>query len=943
MNRGFEKFIEYMRLRTDAACGAGGILRMAEFLFIVAKFGSFYYFMDVSANYGAVTIMSSIIVAVMFAAFKRKLIPAVIYALISVMMFADIIYHGYYNSYLSVRLLNSAYMLGDITESVREIIQPEYFVLFADVLAIFLIRAVYPEVRRRIYGGTRKAIAPVPEAGAGGGDPRADEAVCGRGHDKISALKTGICVFAALTLVFNPFADDFLTSAGSQEVFTYHVRDLLGADSDSYASDKYYIATGTYEDSLSGGLFGAAEGRNLIVIQVESLQNFLIGREYNGQVITPFLNSLISDDDTIYFDHYYYQIGAGNTSDAEFATNNSILGTLESYTYDLYDDNYFKGLPWLLRERGYSTAVMHGYDGEFWNRENMYPAMGFEEYFDDSYYDEDEDYSGSGFVSVCDESFYRQSIPALESLKQPFYAFMITLSGHHPFDQGGDNVYLEPEDGDEGTLVYNYLNTARYEDMALESFFNDLKESGLYDDSIICIYGDHYGLSCEKKEVSERLTEILGEDYNLKWHFNVPLIVNIPGSDADMTVSTAGGQLDFMPTIAYLLGFEELDTLYMGQNLITAQEGYAAIQSFMLKGSFITDDVLFQQSRDGVFSNSNVYDIDSWKKLGVQDYEELSLRSKQLSNMSEFYLKNDVLDKVLNEDLSMKEILAGVEKEILPDNIVYIAGDEETDILSAMDDAYAAGERCVSVNVASEQVYEELSGAEDEDGRVYSTLTCEEAADWASEHEDACVIINIETGGEPYISKTRSDLDRDTKVVCMTELYGDLKAVQLADEDAETGYADDEVEGSGSYAIRADTDNIIINASTMKYFAAAQDLGFENVLFEPDLSEYNESDYETFFMSYTPWAVLVPEGTGEAELKVFSSAESPVYERSGENCVKIFELQSGSKGSDGISLIGLLGDGGAPALSLALIAAVSAGAGGLTVMVRRFKRRGYQS
>ena len=61
--------------------------------------------------------------------------------------------------------------------------------------------------------------------------------------------------------------------------------------------------------------FGVAEGRNLIVIQLESFQNFVINAEYNGQEITPNLNEIIKGD-TIYLDRYYQQIGSGNTSDA---------------------------------------------------------------------------------------------------------------------------------------------------------------------------------------------------------------------------------------------------------------------------------------------------------------------------------------------------------------------------------------------------------------------------------------------------------------------------------------------------------------------------------------------------------------------------------------------------------------------------------------------------
>ena len=102
-----------------------------------------------------------------------------------------------------------------------------------------------------------------------------------------------------------------------------------------------------------------------------------------------------------------------------------------------------------------------------------------------------------------------------------------------------------------------------------EQKVEELKDEGLYENSIICIYGDHYGLSCTDPEIKKMMTDIMGEDYNYKWHFNIPLIINIPGSGVNETISTAGGQLDFLPTVAYLLGMESLDTIYLGQNLNT--------------------------------------------------------------------------------------------------------------------------------------------------------------------------------------------------------------------------------------------------------------------------------------------------------------------------------------------------------------------------------------
>ena len=93
-----------------------------------------------------------------------------------------------------------------------------------------------------------------------------------------------------------------------------------------------------------------------------------------------------------------------------------------------------------------------------------------------------------------DKPFFKESMPLLESLEQPFYAHMITLTHHHPYLIVEEDATIEPAETNGGS-VNRYFQTARYLDEALEQFFHDLKEAGLYEDSLIFIYGDHYGIS----------------------------------------------------------------------------------------------------------------------------------------------------------------------------------------------------------------------------------------------------------------------------------------------------------------------------------------------------------------------------------------------------------------------------------------------------------------
>jgi len=431
-------------------------------------------------------------------------------------------------------------------------------------------------------------------------------------------------------------------SITNQEFFSYHLKDIINY---FFGGTDVVLANGqnfAYEKSIDDGpLYGVAKGRNLIVIQVESFQNFLIGREYNGVEVTPNLNKLI-ENDSIYFDNYYMQVAMGNTSDAEFATNNSLYGAIEYCTYALYDNNHYRGLPILLDEKGYDVAAFHGYKKEFWNRCGAYSALGFKKFYSEKDYVYD-DVVGFG---IRDDDFFRQSIAYMQKMRQPFYSFLITLSNHHPFPLPDGEEPIPAKKGDEGTLVYNYLNSARFTDKCIGEFIEELKESDLYDDSIIAIYGDHFGLTASDPDIQKSMKKLLGKRYDVDEMARIPLIIHIPGEDVKQTIGISGGQLDFLPTIAYLMGFESLDTLYLGQNLMTAKSGFVAEGIYFPKGSFVKDDVFYVMSKDGVFENGRAWNIKTGDKVDIKDFRIDSLKAEQLIAHSQSYLKNDTIGQM---------------------------------------------------------------------------------------------------------------------------------------------------------------------------------------------------------------------------------------------------------------------------------------------------------
>src|SRR5699024_1288466 len=127
----------------------------------------------------------------------------------------------------------------------------------------------------------------------------------------------------------------------------------------------------------------------------------------------------------------------------------------------------------------------------------------------------------------------------------------LTLTHHHPYLIDEEDATIDPAETGDGS-VDRYFQTARYLDESLEQFFDDLKEAGLYDDSIIMIYGDHYGISDNHNRA---MSEIIGEEITPLKNAElqrVPFMIKIPGVKGKGSVEEYAGQIDVMPTMLHL-------------------------------------------------------------------------------------------------------------------------------------------------------------------------------------------------------------------------------------------------------------------------------------------------------------------------------------------------------------------------------------------------------
>ncbi|MGG2066469.1 LTA synthase family protein [Bacillus sp. S14(2024)] len=495
---------------------------------------------------------------------------------LSFILFGNAMFYGFYDDFVTFPVLFQTNNMADLGTSIKELFTYKTLLLFADVIILTILSRKFPnfcdttplsqQEKRTFFSGVTAALA----------------------------LQMAISVIYKPQLFSHSF--DRQTVVKNLGLYTYHVYDIalqskssaqrVFASGDRFSEIDNYVKTKDRQKNKE--LFGVAKDKNVILISMESTQSFVINQKINGKEITPFLNDFIKD--SYYFDNFYHQTGQGKTSDAEFIIENSLYPLDRGSVFFTHANNEYTATPEQLKKYGYYSAVFHSNDKTFWNRDLMYPALGYDRYFNL------QDYTNAEQMSVGwglkDKEFFEQSISKLKSLPQPFYTKFITLTNHFPF-------LLEPEDrfineyNSESGVVNRYFPTVRYTDEALKHFVTRLKEEGLYDNSIIIIYGDHYGIS---ENHNAAMAQFLGKEtltpFDTMQLQRVPLIIHIPGQKGKI-ISKVSGQIDVKPTLLHLLGIKTNNSIEFGTDLFETNDEPLVV---MRDGSFVTNDYMYTKN-----------------------------------------------------------------------------------------------------------------------------------------------------------------------------------------------------------------------------------------------------------------------------------------------------------------------------------------------------------
>lgn len=556
---------------------------------------------------------------------KRKLLAYLIVNLaLTGIFFAAIMYYKYYGVIVTWRALEQVNQVTAVKNSVFSLIDPYFLFIFTDIIVLIYLLIVSRKkkdslgsrlIRKFNLRNERRGVMMV-----------------------VFALSIIVCL---MNILPNRASMNEIVKASGMGILNYEAYALV-ADEEVELVDKAEITQARIND-LKGidvpkrGLYqGWAEGKNLIVIQLESFQQFLLGLEVEGHEITPNLNALAGKGFS--FPRFYHMVGQGNTSDAEFVVNTSYYVPPQGAATMRYVDRVLPSLPRLLKGQGYETATFHTNTVEFWNRGELYSSLGWDRYYDDDFFGTED----SIFFGSSDEVLYRKTAAELGRMHdagKPFYAQVIAMTAHHPYTLPEEKQQIAFSDKYADTFVGDYLVAQHYADMALGQFIDDLKARGVWEDSIVVLYGDHVGLPIYSLNNHEKdlMEELLGHPYSYADMIHVPLIMIGDGVTYPNTFHSLGGQVDILPTIANLMNVPLDGYIHFGQDLLNQKDNLLPQRYYLPSGTLVAGQSLFMPGEG--YADGTLYPLAGGSDEAAPVSEDQYERTLELFRLSDSYVR----------------------------------------------------------------------------------------------------------------------------------------------------------------------------------------------------------------------------------------------------------------------------------------------------------------
>ena len=475
----------------------------------------------------------------------RTIVTIIADILLSILLLGDNLYYKYSSSALSIAQITNLQYGEEIIGTIPMLIELKHILYILDiiVLAILLITKIV-KIKKKEHKNIRPILLRV-----------------------LSGI-VAIYIFLTVNAEYvekaeeDPYNKDAQIKKGT--IYGYHISDIKSLinikkaaqyDSKEEMLDSYNLLKKEYNEKYGESnynLEGIAIGKNVIILQLESIQEFVINKTINGKEITPNLNKFINEN--IEFSNMFMQ-SYSSTADSEFSTVTSLYPMENGMSYSRYYTNKYDNIFAMFDNEGFDTSYMHGNYGYFWNRGNVYKSFGVDNL---ELKDKFEDTSENIMGYLSDELLYKQAVEKLKTYNMPFFSYIVSASSHTAFTLDGlqdrDKVNIDVGKY-KGTFFGNYLESVNYADYAFGIFIEELKKADLYDDTIILIYGDHNGIDMYNEEMLDFLKQTNENlnDVDIKLNYiRVACGMKIPGME-NLVIEKPVSKLDIKPTFEYLI------------------------------------------------------------------------------------------------------------------------------------------------------------------------------------------------------------------------------------------------------------------------------------------------------------------------------------------------------------------------------------------------------
>lgn len=329
----------------------------------------------------------------------------------------------------------------------------------------------------------------------------------------------------------------------------------LSAEIDAYFEEK--------PDHLGNEYTGILEGKNVIAVMLESIDDWIITPE-----VMPTLHAMM-ESSINFTNHYTPDYASGYTFNTEFAFNLGVYPYSNgNVSYALTRSSFPYSIANMFADAGYAANSFHEGEPDFYNRGPMHITFGYEIYH--CY----RDYPLMG-VSVHDDTFLPKNDVLYEAMTagEPFCSFIITYSAHLPYAQDDFTVWCReqfPEYNDQGEELSGLYAKSRVTDEMFRLLLERLEADGLLEDTVFVCYGDHYAYGLQDEALLQRKSEEAGSSILEK----TPAFIWWPGCEG-VQIDKVCHTVDLAPTIMNLFGMEVPKNVMGSDILDDSYEGYA--------------------------------------------------------------------------------------------------------------------------------------------------------------------------------------------------------------------------------------------------------------------------------------------------------------------------------------------------------------------------------